>query len=295
MVVAVTPLSIGNALRITLAPPDGSELWNLLRNTTGVFAGPNDPAATLVAQSNEAVLYDTVGLINGTQYFYQAYFWDGTEFNTDPIQGIGTPAFNYFDDSTDALTLLRDRLEVGVQNEVATGRLTPGPDAKGVIKVLTAPPVFEDTRFPVVVVHLTSESPADHGIGEQIDKDVQAVSGQWNETEGWLAKTVISVVGWCLNPDERIAMRKALRRLVIGNLQVFYAAGLREVELSQEDTEAISGEFSAPVYWASCSFSCLSPVVVGGQVDPVADITVTVNVAENQFAASISSAGSSLQ
>lgn len=278
MVVAVTPLSIGNALRITLAPPDGAKLWNLLRNTTGTFIGPTDPTATLVAQSNEKVLYDTVGLVNGTPYFYRAFYWDGTQFTADAASVSGTPGFNYFDDSTDALTLLRDRMEVGIQNEVAAGRLTPGEKSRGVIKVLTAPPVFEDAQFPVVVVHLTTESPAEHGIGEVIDEDVQAVNGMWNETQGWLAQTTISVVGWCLNPDERIAMRKALRRLVIGNLQVFYAAGLRNVEFSQQDTEELSGQYGCPVYWAECTFSCLSPVVVGGQVPSIADITVNFNV-----------------
>ena len=103
MVVAVNPLPIGNALRITLAPPAGSKLWNLLRNTTGEFAGPDDPGATLVAQSNERVLYDAIGLANGTEYFYTAYYWDGTQFNADPIVASGTPGANYFDDSTDAL------------------------------------------------------------------------------------------------------------------------------------------------------------------------------------------------
>jgi hypothetical protein len=174
-------------------------------------------------------------------------------------------------------------LDVGIQNEVAAGRLTPGEEAKGVIKVLTAPPIFEQTRFPVVVVHLTIESPGDHGIGEVIGEDGQDVDGMWNETEGWLANTTISIVGWCLNPDARIAMRKAIRRLVIGNLQVFNAAGLREIELSQQDTEDLTGTYGAPVYWSECTFSCISPVAVSGQVPQVKDITVSIDVLQTQF------------
>jgi hypothetical protein len=296
MVVAVTPLSIGNALRITLAPPDGSKLWNLLRNTTDSFAGPTDPNATLVAQSSETVLYDSIGLVNGTQYFYRAFYFDGMGgFSFDAVSATGTPGSNYFDDSTDALTLLRERLDVGIQNEIAAGRLTPGEHAGGVIKVLTAPPVFEQTQFPVVVVHLTSESPGEHGIGELIEQDTQDASGQWNETEGWIAHTVISVVGWCRNPDDRIAMRKALRRLVIGNLQVFYAAGLREVEFSQNDTEELTGQYGAPIYWAECSFSCDSPLIVGGQLPIIAGVTVSADVQIPLSKGRISSAGSSLQ
>jgi hypothetical protein len=295
MVVAVTPLFIGNALRIQLAPPAGSILWNLLRNTTGVFAGPTDPSATLVSQSTETTLYDSVGLVNGTEYFYQAFYWDGAEFIADANVGSGTPAATYFDDSTDALSLLRDRLDVGMQNEVAAGRLTPGQNANGVIKVMTAPPVFEQTQFPIVVVHLTSESPSEHGIGEMDATNTVGVGGQWNETEGWLAKTSISVVGWTLNPDARIALRKALRRIVIGNLQVLYAAGLREIDFSQEDTEDLAGTYGAPVYWAQSTFECLSPLAVGGQRAPIAGVTLGVNAASPPSNGSIFSAGSSLQ
>lgn len=294
--VAVSPLFIGNALRIQLAPPAGSKLWNLLRNTSGTFAGPTDPASTLVAQSNKKVIYDAVGLTNGTKYFYQAYYWDGTQFTVDAGEPAnGTPAAAYFDDSTDALTLLRDRLDVGIQNEVAAGRLKPGQNAAGVIAVKTAPPIFEQTQFPIVVVHLTTESPAEHGIGESIGQDVQGTDGQWSESEGWLANTSISVVGWCLNPDDRIAMRKALRRLIIGNLQVLYTAGLREIEFTQQDTEELTGLYGAPVYWAECSFSCLSPLAVSGRLRPVTDITVTVDVQQTQFNDRIPSAGRSLQ
>jgi hypothetical protein len=296
MVVAVTPLSIGNALRITLAPPAGSKLWSLLRNTTGIFAGPTDANSVLVAQTNEEVIYDSIGLANGTQYFYQAFYFDGLGgVTTDDVSASGTPGANYFDDSTDALTLLRERLDVGIQNEIAAGRLTPGENAGGVIKVLTAPPVFEQTQFPVVLVHLTSESPGEHGIGELIEQDIQDAGGQWNETEGWIANTVISVVGWCRNPDDRIAMRKALRRLVIGNLQVFNAAGLREVEFSQNDTEELTGQYGAPVYWAECSFSCESPLIVGGKLPTIAGVTVTADIQIPNSKGSISSAGSSLQ
>lgn len=279
MVVAVTPLSIGNALRIQLAPPAGARLWSLLRNTTGVFDGPTDTDSVLVAnQSSERVLYDSVGLVNGTEYFYQAFYWGDSGLTVDPISASGTPAANYFDDSVDALTLLRERMDVGIQNEISAKRLMPGENAKGIIKVLTAPPVLEDVQFPVVVVHLTSESPGDHGIGEYIEQDTQDASGAWNETQGWIANTVISVVGWCRNPDDRIAMRKALRRLVIGNLQVFNAAGLREVEFSQNDTEELTGAYGAPMYWAECSFSCESPLIVGGQTPTIAGVTVTADV-----------------
>lgn len=294
MVVAVTPLPIGNALRVQLAPPDGAKLWNLLRNTTNVFPGPTDPQSTLVAQSTETVLYDAAGLSNGTTYHYLAFYWDGVDWTPDATSMSGTPGFNYADASTDALTLLRDRLEVGIQNEVAMGNLTPGENAGGVIQVLTAPPIFEDTPFPVVVVHLTVEAPAEHGIGEQIGTDGQDTENQWSETEGWLARTTIAVTGWALNPDVRISLRKALRRLVIGNLQIFNAAALREIDFSQEDQEDFT-TYNAPVYFTAGTFACFSPVAVSGQVRPISDVTVDITVQPVLLNERISSAGSSLQ
>jgi hypothetical protein len=296
MVVAVTPLPIGNALRINLSPPKGARLWNLLRNTTNSFAGPMDPNATIIAsQSNEPTIYDAVGLTNGTLYWYQAFYWNPREqeWIPDPSPLSGTPAANYFDDSSDALTLVRERVNNGIQNEVALGNLVSGENANGVIKVLTAPPVFEESQFPLVVVHLTSESPAEHGIGELIDDDARTVNGMWNETEGWLAKTVISVVGWTQNPDVRIAMRKALRRIIVGNLQVFNAAGLREIDFSQEDTEELTGQYGAPIYWAQCTFSCLSPIIVGGQIPSITGVTTSATVVTPGGTDTFSSAGSS--
>lgn len=295
MVVAVTPLPIGNALRIQVAPPNGAKFWILLRNTTNVFPGPTDPLSTLVTQSTETVLYDAVGLSNGTTYYYEAFYWDGFEWLADAESMSGVPAAAYFDSSTDAMTLLQARLEVGMQNEVAMGNVVPGQNANGVIQVLNAPPIFEDTQFPVVVVHLTNEAPAEHGIGEFDGTDSQGADGQWPQTEGWIARTTISVIAWCLNPDVRKAMRKALRRLVIGNLQVLYSAGLREIDFSQQDTEELGGTFGAPVYWAECTFSCLSPLAVGGQVPAIADITVTIDAEPVILNERISSAGSTVQ
>lgn len=277
MVVSVIPLPIGNALRILLDPPDGAVLWNLLRNTTGVFTDENDPASVLVAQTVQTTIYDFEGLLNGTLYFYQAFYWDGEEWTAD-TSNSGTPAATYFDGSTDALTLLQQRLESGMTNEVAMANLIPGQNANGMIAVQTAPPLFEQTQLPLVVVHLATESPVDRGIGELIAEDAQDVDGRWEMTEGWLAKTSITVTGWALNPDVRIALRKALRRLVIGNLQVFAAAGLRDVEFSQSDLDDPNGaEYGCPMYWTVGTFNCLSPIIVGGKVDAISSVTVTVN------------------
>jgi hypothetical protein len=276
MVAIVSPLPVGNALRVQLTPPTFATLWNLLRNTVNAFAGPDDPNCTLVAQSNAAVIYDAA-VTNGVTYYYLAYFWNGTTWTADDASASGVPASSYVDQSTDAFDLLRARLDYGIQNEIAAGRLTPGENANNVIAVLVAPPIFEQVQFPVIVVHLASESPAEYGLGEQVSSDNQDTSGQWTENEGYLARTTLNVTGWALNPDVRIALRKAIRRVLIANNQVFAAAGLRQIEFSQTDEDELSGTYGAPVYFTVGTFACLSPLAVGGHVAPISDVTVTVN------------------
>jgi hypothetical protein len=286
--VVVSPIPVGNALRVQVAPPAGAVAWNLLRNTADTFAGPTDPAATLVAFSNEPVIYDAIGLTNGLTYWYQAYYWDGLAWTADPQSASGVPASTYADQSTDALTLLLDRVTAGMANEVATGRLTPGEKANGVISVFSAPPIFEQVQFPVVVLHLSNEAPEQYGLGELVAQDTLDTSGLWDEGEGYLARTTISVTGWTLNPDARIALRRALRRVMIANNQIFATAGLREVTFSQTDEDELSGTYGAPVYFTVGTFTCLSPLLVSGQVAPIADITVTVNPVPPNFSETIS-------
>jgi hypothetical protein len=287
MVATVSPIPVGNALRVQLAPPRGSTLWQLYRNTTNVFTGPNDPDSVLVAQSNEETLYDVAGLINGITYYYRAYYWDGAEWLSDDQSASGVPASDYADQSTDALTLLRERLDYGIQNEIAQGRVTPGENSQGIIAVLTAPPIFEQVQFPVLVVHLSNETPAEYGIGELIATDFSDASGNYTQNEGYFARTTIAVTGWALNPDVRIELRKAIRRVMIANNVVFASAGLRAVEFSQTDEDELSGTYGAPVYFTAGTFSCLSPLLVGGTVGPIRDVTVNVIAEPVDFSESL--------
>lgn len=277
MVASVSPIPVGNALCITLAPPKAATLWHLLRNTSNVFAGPADPDSTLVAESVEPVIYDSLGLTNGVTYWYFAYYWDGTAWLPDDASMSGIPQSTYLDQSIDTLTLVRARLDYGIRNEILLGHLTPGEKAGGEIAVLTAPPIFEQVQFPVIVVHLANEAPGTFGVGTDVSTAGVDVSGDWSDDEGYLARTTITVTGWTLNPDARIALRKALRRLMLANSQVFSTAGLRELAFSQTDEDELTGTYGCPVYFTVGTFSCLTPIIVGAQVAPIADVTVTVN------------------
>jgi len=273
MLSRIEALAIGNALRVFFEPPSGAVQVRLLRKVSDTFSGQDDAQALLVfaGDPTNAVL-DDKGLQNGTTYFYRAYYLIASVW-TASASVSAVPNAAYADASTDVLEVVRDRLQKGLRVEVDRGNFASDADDK-YIKVLNAPPLEESTRWPVVTVHLTSESPAHRGLGEMVEADdFLELDGTWGSGEGWLAKVQLSIVAWSLNPDERIDLRKAMRRLIIGNLSVFDEHGMVEIEFSQQDIDAVSGEFAAPVYQVMSTFTCVAPVrVLNGPDTAISDV-----------------------
>ena len=266
----VQPLAVGNALRVYLSPPAGAVSWVLLRNTTGTFSGYNDPSAVQVYSGNGATVLDYSGLTNGATYYYADFYWNGSSWSAGTVAS-GVPQTTYVDQSTDVLTLVRSRLDYGIQAEIAAGNLV---SQSGVIQVLTAPPIFEDTRWPVVVVHVESDGSDQRGIGELMVPDLaDPITATWMDTEGWHAQVQLSITGYSLNPDERIALRQALRRIILANLPVFDFAGMLEITFTQQDTEDFTS-YASPIYFTAGSFACKAPASVADAVGSVTDVTV---------------------
>lgn len=272
MLSRIEPLAAGAALRAFLEPPAAARQVRLLRKVTDTFTGHDDAQAALVYAGDpvNAVL-DARGLQDGTLYHYRPYYWDGTAWAAGGASMSATPQARYQDASTDVLDVVRDRLRLGLQAEVARGTFKPDG---GAIRVLVAPPAFEGTRFPVVTVHLASETPAQRALGEMVEPDDWLdLDQRWGSGEGWLARVQLTIVGWCLNADERVDMRKALRRIIVANLPVFDAHGMVEVELSQQDVDSLGGEYAADVFQAVCTFTCVAPVrVLNGPDTAILDV-----------------------
>lgn len=275
MISEVRPIAAGAALRLSLLPPAGAAQWRVLRNGVDAFAGADDPGVVLAYAGSDTSFVDAApGLVNLAPAFYRAYYWIAGAWVASTTAS-GTPQATYGDESTDAQSLVRDRLEEGLKVEVARGTFV-FEDGRG-IPVLTAPPMVDQTVYPVVTVHMEGEDPADRAIGEMIASDSLALDGSWQEHEGWMSSVTLEIAAWCLNPDERIAMRQALRRLVVANLPVFDAAGMVEIAFSQRDAEFLSGEFGAPVFQTVGIFTCRAPVVVTTGFPAIADVDVSVN------------------
>lgn len=267
----VQPLSVGNALRLFLEPPASAVRWKILRKGLDAFTGHDDPSAAVIYEGAERVIIDARFLQNEVMAFYRPFYTaDGATW-TAGATASGTPGASYEDQTTDVLSFLRERLEAGLQVEVQRGNLV---NELGYIQVYTAAPSLErDLKFPLVTLHLEDEDPSVRAVGEMIGGDeFDAIGEDWTEAEGWLANVSISVLGWSLNADERIELRKAIRRVIVANLGVFADQGWQQVNLSLRDMDALNGEFSAPVYQVAATFTCLAPVVVTGRVGLLASV-----------------------
>jgi hypothetical protein len=280
MISSVRPLYAGNALQITLVPPAGAVQWRLLRKETNTFTDQDDADALLAFEGHDHVITDAEpGLVNETPIYYKPFYElaDGTWVTAPALSG--TPQATYNDHSTDVLRVVRNRLEDGLKVECARGTFTleGGRDA---IAVYSAPPAQGAVDLPVVTVHLANDRAEATAVGELIVPDFKLPGGDWLEHEGREADVQLEIVGWCLNPDERIAMRQALRRLLMVNMGVFAAAGMNEIAFAFTDVDAINGEYAANVYQTMCTFTCKAPVVVTNQVAPIADVQITFSAEE---------------
>lgn len=276
MITMVQPLHVGNALRLFIEPPADAVRWRVLRKGSDTFSGdPEDPSALVAYEGDERVVVDAAHLQNEVMAFYRPFYLSLAGIWTPGPTAYGTPASIYEEHTTDVMSLVRERLEAGLKVEVERGGLV---HELGYVQVYTAPPSQEQNLlFPLVTITLSSESSDVRAVGETISGDeFDSIGFDWSESEGWLASVQLEVTGWSLNSDERIELRRAIRRVVLANLPVFAAHGIDQVNLSMSDNDAVNGEYGAPVYQVMASFSCVAPVRVGGRVDAISEVTTTV-------------------
>jgi hypothetical protein len=273
MITMIQPIASGNALRIFLSPPAGSLRWRVLRNGSDSFANESDPNAIIAYEGDDEIFVDVSFLQNEVMAFYRAYYFDGTSW-TASATANGTPVSNYEEFTTDVMSLLRSRIEAGMKVEVERGNIIA--EELGYVQVYTAPPSLEGSlRFPLITMHMINENSGIRGIGENISGDeFDAVGFDWLDSEGWISDVQMTIVCWSLNSDERIELRKALRRVIIANLPVLSSQGIEQVNVGMQDVDAINGEYDANLYQVVCNFSCIAPVRVGSKVAAISDVTV---------------------
>lgn len=270
MITVIRPLAAGNALRLFLEPPVGAVQWRVLRKGSDSFTGPVDDYAVIAYEGDDRSFVDAYALNNDVPVFYRPYYYVSGQWVAGETR-TGTPAATYKDHSTDTVYFLRERLERGLQVECQRGNFQP---EQGYIPVYSAPPSLEQNiPFPLVTVQLEHEAPLERSLGEDLIGDDFGIDG-WEDSEGWLSGVRVSVVGWSLNSDERIDLRKAIRRIIVANLPVLDGLGFQQVDLTLTDLDAVSGEYgNSNVYQVLGSFSCIAPVRVSHPVSTITDVT----------------------
>jgi uncharacterized membrane protein len=275
MLTLVKPLSAGSAVRCYSSLPAGAVYTRILRKTADTFTGPTDAGAVLVLDTFAEDSFIDLGVADGTTYFWHAYDWIGSAWVDSGPSLSATPATTYIDDLLDPQELVRSRVQRGLDAEVARGSLKP---QSGAIQVTTAPFALADgITFPTVSVHLESTGPAERSIGDELEDFHDPALGEYIGSEGWLARFSLTLAGVSLNADERIALRKALRRIIQANLPIFADAGMVLIEFQQTDSEQFS-ENNAPLYMTNGAFSCIAPAFVREVDGALSDVTQTLHV-----------------
>jgi hypothetical protein len=252
----------------------------VLRRSDATFTIPDDPNAAVVVDAYGENTFLDINVQNGTPYFYALFSWDGAIW-TRSAAVSATPAFSYAHNDADPQCLVRDRVALGLAAELAAGNLEA---PSGNIQVLTAPyALFEGVTMPVVSVHLQSQSAGDHALGDLVasDGDLSCYGLSLGEDVGVFQRTTLQIVGIALNSDQRLALRRALERVILGNLSVFYANNLTQVEWSFSDDEDFAGE-NVNLFRTVCAFSCVSQTALRNTAiaPPASGITVNLGVVE---------------
>lgn len=263
MIAMIHKIPAGNGLKIILMPPAGTVRIRLLRRDDGLFSGHNDAQALLIHEGMDKYVVDTAALYNGHTVYYCVYYFDGTIWTAGSVVSA-MPEANFVDVSADALSIVRNRLALGMQVYVERGQLLP---SAGKIPVMTASPLAEQTPMPIITIHLANDSSEHRFIGDMITNDLfDADEWEWHSHDGYYSRVQLTIIAWCLNSDERIVLRNAMKAVLIANMTVFDAAGLMQVDLQFSDQEDFVS-YAAPIYQAVCNFTCYAPAAVDS-VDP---------------------------
>lgn len=269
----------GNAIALTVYAAGGLDAWRLLRRADTAFVGADDPDAAVIAEGADLdgfyPVFDYTGLVNGQTYGYQHYILvDGVwTASGDPVTAVPAYVAEPLFGSPDFAGLLRERLALGLAAEVAAGRLR---HASGAIPVLAANPLIESVQMPLVTVILTERRAEVRGIGEILMPD-QGDADWVTSSEGWLDRSVLQIVVWATNHDDRLRLRDAVQRVLMLNLPVFDAAGYYTPDISEADS-ADFDTYSAPAYQSVFTFSCLHAALVRMQTPAIKLSESQVNV-----------------
>lgn len=266
-------MPVGNAVRGLLHAPQGAGDRKVLRKKLPDFTGHDDAEATVAWSSRDGSSFmDIQSLKTGETYYYKPYYLVGADWVSDGAESVLVSAA-ITAHGVDPLEVVRKRLEHGLRNEVAAGRIN---HVNGVVPCLTSPPQYEGTSFPIVTVHLDRDAMAQRGVGELVEVDYQNADGDWVEGEGYVSGVNLRIILWVAqNSDLRVKVRNAVKTVLTANLPVFSGVGMDQVEFSMTDVEDMES-YAVPMFQTIITFNCIATFIVSNTVGAVDDVVVGV-------------------
>ena len=131
-------------------------------------------------------------------------------------------------------------------------------------------------------MHISSDnSNGNQFIGGLSDSDFTSTdNGIIGERDGWLSSYQVIIAAWSLNADERYALKKAVKRLIIANKPVFDAAGFLDLEVSQSHIDDMQS-YTCPVYRAETILNFLADSSILINYNPITAANATGIVIAN--------------
>lgn len=271
----IRPAYAGNAIRIYLAVPSGADRWRLLRRTDEAFTGHDDPSAVTVYDGNDEpyCVLDVNFLKNGSTYFYQLFWRIGGSWVAGTVRSA-VCEYRAIDGGEDPQLFMRDRLDMGLNELVRQGRLV---HPNGRIPVTIAPPTFDGTVFPVVVVQFASGASQEYGVGNDFGRVPVDDGARWQIDKGWLSNVQLSIVAWSLNPDERNQLRRAVEFVILSNIGIFENYGMQLMAIQNQTDAEDYHSYNAPVYQSMTTATCLSSRYVGHTEERIKGISLEMD------------------
>lgn len=260
-------LPAGNAVRLVFSVPSAAQELRVLRRDDGLPPESLDDPVAVPVYGGDPVrsFVDWEAVPSGVDLVYRAWWRVAGQWTDGGAKKVRADPY-FIDRSIEPLLVVRDRVDLGLRAVVERGQIHP---RSGSIPVLIASPLIDDVPMPVVTVHLESESPEATPIGSTLSEigDEPAF--------GHLSRFSIKVIGWSLNVDERLVLRRALLSILMANRDVFEEAGMTELDVSFADMEDFMS-YSAPVYQAVGTVSCVAVREFIAPVPRVASVLVPI-------------------
>lgn len=282
----------GQAVNMLITVPSDSVRIRIIRRDDAVPTTETDvgPGVTIFdghpstlsynGHTRELIDFSTADrpLLDGKAYFYGVFSRDNDGTWSAGATGTVTPNTRLTLQSPNAVGILRDRLREKMKALMQTDKFsdlfTKEKKSEG-IDVFRSYPLDRAHRWPCVSVHLDAAAPAEDYIGQAGSQAIGIYPDRRVEQRASHFRTLMTVIGWSFQEDERDVLRQLLEAAIYGDLVFYELAGLEEFSMDGPK-DAESFDMGAPMYHSIVEITCKT------MVQPIVSTTQQVMASEGR-------------